>query len=159
MWFRKIFISILIIIFIVTPLSAAELENYYLQTSFYTYHYSSKEYQNNKQQLIGIERHYSNSELNGIAFFKNTYDQNTIYIYTGQNYSLHNFGKTEITAKFTYGIVHGYDDENGKYNTWMHDMETFPALVFAVGLRRKPYRLEIIPFADAGIIITGGLEF
>jgi len=159
MWFRKIFISTLLIIFIVNPLSAAELENYYLQTSFYTHHYSNKEYQNNQQHLIGIERHYSNNQLNGIAFFKNTYDQNTIYIYSGKNYYLSKLGNTEITAKLTYGIVHGYDDENGKYSTWMHDMGTFPALVFAVGLRKKPYRLEIIPFADAGIIITGGLEF
>ena len=74
-------------------------------------------------------------------------------------YYLSKLGNTEITAKLTYGIVHGYDDENGKYSTWMHDMGTFPALVFAVGLRKEPYRLEIIPFADAGIIITGGLEF
>lgn len=154
-----IMILIILMVFIVNPITAAELENYYFQTSFYTHHYSNKDYQNNQQQLIGIERHYSNSKLNGIAFFKNTYDQNTIYIYSGQNYYLSKFGKTEITAKLTYGIVHGYDDENGKYNTWMHDMETFPALVFAVGFRRKPFRVEIIPFADAGIIITGGLEF
>jgi len=159
MWIRKIFITIIIIIFIVNPLSAAELENYYLQTSFGTHHYSQKDYQNNQQQLIGIERHYSTNELNGIAFFKNTYDQSTIYIYKGKNYYLADFGKTEITAKFTYGIVHGYDDENGKYNTWMHDMGTFPAIVFAFGLRNEPYRLDINPFADAGIIITGGLEF
>ncbi|MGM0500555.1 MAG: hypothetical protein ACQERL_10175 [Bacillota bacterium] len=155
----KITVLVIVLIFIFNPISAAELENYYLQTNFYTHHYSQKNYQNNQQQLIGIERHYSNNELNGIAFFKNTYDQNTIYIYGGKNYYLADFGKTEITAKFSYGIVHGYDDENGKYNTWMHEMETFPAIVFAVGLRREPYRLEIIPFADAGIIITGGVEF
>lgn len=156
---RTMFLIVLIIIFTAFPLTAAELENYFLQTSFHTYHYSEKDYQNNQQQLLGFERHYSNNQLNGISFFKNTYDQNTIYIYGGRNYSLTKLGKTEITAKFTYGIVHGYDDEDGKYDTWMHDMETFPAFVFAVGLRRKPYRLDIIPFADAGIIITAGVEF
>jgi hypothetical protein len=140
-------------------IKAAELENYYLQTSFHTHHYSNKNYQNNQQQLIGIERHYSNHDLDGISFFKNTYEQDTIYIYWGTNYYLFSFGKTEITAKFTYGIIHGYDDVNGKYDTWMHDMNTFPGAVFSLGLRRKPFRVDIVPFADAGIIITGGLEF
>lgn len=159
MRFQTILLKILIIIFISNPLGAAELENYYLQTNFYTHHYSQKDYQNNQQQLIGFERHYSNNELNGISFFKNTYGQSTIYVYGGRNYSISKLGKIELTAKFTYGIVHGYDDENGKYDTWMHEMETFPAFVFAVGLRSKPYRLDIIAFADAGIIITGGVEF
>jgi len=103
---------ILIFVFLTTPLAAAELENYYFQTSFYTHHYS-----------------------------------------------LFSIGRTEITAKFIYGIVHGYDDENGSYSTWMHQMGTFPGAVFSFGLRREPFRLDIVPFADAGILVTGGVEF
>jgi hypothetical protein len=41
----------------------------------------------------------------------------------------------------------------------MHEVTTFPGFVFSFGLRREPLRLDIIPFADAGIIITGGVEF
>ncbi|MFW5736743.1 MAG: hypothetical protein ACOCXB_05265 [Halanaerobium sp.] len=159
MVFKIVIISLLLIIFPVTAIEAAELENYYLQTSFHTHHYSNKDYQNNQQQLIGFERHYSNNDLDGLAFFNNTYEQDTIYLYWGTNYNLFSIGRTEITAKFTYGIVHGYDDENGKYDTWMHEMETFPGVVFSFGLRRRPFRLEIVPFADAGIIVTGGVEF
>ena len=150
---------LMIIILIAAPIKAAELENYYLQTNYYTHHYSQKDYQNNQQQLIGFERHYSNDDLNGIAFFKNTYDQSSVYIYKGRNYLLGSIAKIEITAKFTYGIVHGYDDEDGKYETWMHEMGTFPGAVFGFGLRKEPFRLDILPFADAGIIITGGVEF
>lgn len=159
MVFKTFIISLIILILPAVSIEAAELENYYLQTSFYTYHYSEKNYHNNQQQLIGLERHYSNNDLNGIAFFNNTYGQNTLYIYGGTNYSLFSIGKTEITAKFTYGIIHGYDNEDGKYNTWMHDMNTFPGFVFSFGLRREPLRLDVVPFADAGIIITGGVEF
>jgi len=159
MWGKIINLTLLIIMITAAPITAADFENYYLQTSFFTYHYSEKDYQNNSQQLIGIERHYSNNELNGIAYFKNTYKQDTIYIYGGTNYYLFSIGKTEITAKFTYGIVHGYDDENGKYTTWMHELTTFPGAVFSLGLRREPFRFDIVPFADAGIIITGGVEF
>ncbi len=159
------FIILVLVLFLIIniiplkKLEAAELENYYLQTSFYTSHYSEKNYKNNQQNLIGIERHYSDNSLNGISFFKNTYEQNTFYIYTGDNYTFFNMGNLQFTGKFTYGIVHGYDDENGKYSTWMHKVETFPALVFGFGLRYEPFRLDIIPFADAGIIVTGGIEF
>ncbi|TDO91288.1 hypothetical protein DFR79_10936 [Halanaerobium saccharolyticum] len=156
---KIIIMSILIFIFFTNPLIAAELENYYFQTSFYTHHYSQKDYQNNEQQLIGLEKHFSDNDLYGIAFFDNTYEQESFYLYKGTNYNLFSIGKTQITAKFTYGIVHGYDDENGKYDTWMHDMGTFPGAVFSFGLHRGPFRLDIVPFADAGILIIGGVEF
>jgi len=149
----------LIILILANPAAAVEIENYYLQTSFFTQHFHQRDYQNNQQHLIGLERHYANNDLDGIAFFKNSYDQDTIYIYRGTNYHLFSIGKTEITAKFTYGIVHGYDDENGKYTTWMHQMTTFPGAVFSIGLRREPFRLDLVPFGDAGIITTGGIEF
>ena len=155
----KALFILIIILFLPFKLNAAEVENYFLQTSFYTFHYSQKDYQNNHQQLIGLERHYTDKSLNGIAFFENTYAQNTIYVYKGKNYEFFKMGGWQITGKFTYGIVHGYDDEDGKYNTWMHDMETFPGIVFGVGFRKKPFRVDILPFADAGIIITGGVEF
>jgi len=156
---KIIIMSLLIVLLLFNPINAAELENYYLQTSLYTHHYSNKDYQNNQQQLLGIERHYSNNDLDGLAYFKNTYDQDTIYIYRGTNYYLFSLGRTEFTAKFTYGIIHGYDDENGKYDTWMHERGTFPGAVFGFGIRRKPLRIDVLPFADAGIIITGGIEF
>ncbi len=159
MVFKALFLSLLLIFLPAADVEAAELENYYLQTSFHTHHYSNKDYQNNQQHLIGIERHYSDNDLDGIAYFKNTYEQKSIYLYWGTNYYLFSVGKTEITAKFTYGIIHGYDDENGKYNTWMHEVQTFPGAVFSFGFRREPFRLDIVPFADAGIIITGGVEF
>lgn len=41
----------------------------------------------------------------------------------------------------------------------MHQMGTFPGAVFSFGLRREPFRLDIVPFADAGILITGGVGF
>lgn len=156
----KIIIILGLFLFSFNPIiNAADIDNYFFQTSLYTLHYSDKNYQNNKQNLLSFERHYKDQSLNGIAFFKNTYGQNTIFIYHGKNYHLSSIGNFNLTAKLTYGIVSGYDDEDGKYKTWMHEMETFPALVFGVGIQKKPYRLDIIPFADAGIIVTGGVEF
>lgn len=159
MVFKALILSLLLIFLPAANIDAAEIENYYLQTSFHTHHYSQGVYQNNEQKLIGIERHFSDNDLDGITFFKNTYEQNSIYLYWGTNYNLFSINNIEITAKFTYGIIHGYDDENGKYSTWMHEMGTFPGAVFSLGLRYKPFRLNVVPFADAGIIITGGLEF
>lgn len=159
MKFKIIVLSLIIILFSISTIKAAELKNYFFQTNILTFHYSDKDYQNNSQQLISFERHYNNQSLNGIAFFKNTYDQNTIYVYKGKNYTFFKKGDWALTGKFSYGIVHGYDDENGKYDTWMHEMETFPAIVFGLGLKKNNFRIDILPFADAGIIITTGIEF
>lgn len=156
---KSIILILIIIIILPINLQAAEIENYFIQTSLFTNHYHDGTYQNNNQNLLGMERHYKNNRIDGLAFFKNTYSQNTWYIYWGKNYLVRKFNSFSITAKFTYGIVHGYDDENGKYNTWMHDMETFPGIVFSLGLKKGPFRIDMIPFADAGIIITGGVEF
>lgn len=156
----KIIIGFLIIIlFPITTINAAELENYFFQTSVLTYHYSNKDYQNNDQKLISFERHYTDQSLYGIAFFQNTYNQNTFYIYKGKNYTLLEKGFWDLTGKFTYGIIHGYKKENEDHNTWMHKMETFPGIVFGIGLKRNVFRLDLLPFANAGIIITSGIEF
>ncbi len=158
---KKVFLilNLILFIFIFNLTSRAEKGDYYLQTSLHTIHYSNKDYQNNQQRLIGIEYHYPNNNLFGISYFKNTYQQSTRYFYFGRYYDLYNFKYFTLTAKLTFGIVDGYDNSSGEYNTWMHDMETFPGFVFGIGIEKDPFRLEVIPFADAGIIILTGVEF
>ena len=138
---------------------SAATGNYYLQTSLHTFHYSDKDYQNNQQQLLGLEYHYPNDNLFGISYFKNTYQQSTRYFYFGRYYELYDFKYFNLTAKLTFGIVDGYDDSSDEYNTWMHKMETFPGIVVGFGIEKNPFRIDIIPFADAGIIILSGVEF
>lgn len=159
MRFKIIVLVLIIILAPASSLQAAELENYFFQTSLLTFHYSNKDYQNNNQNLISFERHYSDQSLMGIAFFKNTYNQNTFYFYRGENYNLVEKGLWTLTGKLTYGIIHGYDDENGKYDTWMHKMESFPAVIFGLGLKKDSFHIDILPFANAGVIITSGIEF
>lgn len=156
----KILLLILIILLLpINNLEAAELENYFLQGSLYTCHYDSKDYHNNNQQLIGLERHYSDQRLDGIAYFKNSYDQSTFYIYKGKKTNFFSLKNLVFTGKVTYGIVHGYDDENGRYTAWMNQVGTFPALVLGFGVKWKNLKLDVIPFADAGLIVTTGIEF
>ena len=42
MKYRLIITALIIILLMFNPVNAAELKNYYLQTSFYTYHYIEK---------------------------------------------------------------------------------------------------------------------
>lgn len=158
---KKVFLSLTLILILVIFQVRAEAEkgNYYLQTSLHTFHYSDKDYQNNQQRLLGLEYHYPDNNLFGISYFKNTYEQSSRYFYFGRYYDIYDFKYFNLTAKLTFGIVDGYDNSGEEYNTWMHDMETFPGIVFGLGIERKPFRLEIIPFADAGIIVLSGVEF
>ncbi|MFW6280794.1 MAG: hypothetical protein ACOC2I_02960, partial [Halanaerobium sp.] len=158
---KKVFLilNLILIIIIFNGAVRAEEGNYYLQTSLHTFHYSDKDYQNNNQGLLGLEYHYTNNNLFGISYFKNTYEQSTRYFYFGRYYELHDFKYFSLTAKLTFGIVDGYDNSSGNYNTWMHEMETFPGIVLSLGLEKKPFRLDIVPFADAGIIVLTGVEF
>ena len=158
---KKVFLilNLILLTLIFNGSLSAATGNYYLQTSLHTFHYSDKDYQNNQQQLLGLEYHYPNDNLFGISYFKNTYQQSTRYFYFGRYYELYDFKYFNLTAKLTFGIVDGYDDSSDEYNTWMHKMETFPGIVVGFGIEKNPFRIDIIPFADAGIIILSGVEF
>jgi len=165
---KKVFLIIVLcsmLIFMANINTAAERESsrekssYMLQTSIYTLHYDPQDYQNNNQRLIGLEYHYPNSNLYGVSYFKNSYEQPTWYFYFGRYFEIHRFSGFRLTSKLTFGIVDGYDNHDGRYNTWMHQMETFPGIVASIGIKKNSYRLDIIPFADAGITVLLGLEF
>lgn len=159
---KKVFLTLIIVILCLTftqKTKAEEQGNYFIQTSVHTIHYSNKDYQNNHQKLLGLEYHYPSGLLYGLSYFKNTYDQSTRYFYFGKYYELYKFDSFSLTSKLTFGVVDGYDNNSEEYNTWMHDMETFPGIVAGIGIKKDFLRIDIIPFADAGIIILSGIEF
>ncbi|MCC3144670.1 hypothetical protein LJ207_04935 [Halanaerobium sp. Z-7514] len=146
-------------LFLPKQIMAQENSSLYFHTSIYTTHYTPRDYHNNHQNLMGIEYHYQDKKLKGISYFLNSYRQPTWYFYSGRYYPLFERRGFKFNAKLTYGIIHGYDDEGGEHSTWMHNMGTFPGFVFGFGIEKGPYKLEIHPFADAGLITTIGIEF
>ena len=84
-----------------------------LSVSPYVQHFNlSGEYDN--VWLIGIEREHPNGKLDGIAFFNNSFDQPTVYVFPfGQAY--HGiWGVPKLSFKWTAGLLYGYLGEYKK---------------------------------------------
>ena len=158
-----IIILLTIIFFPVFKISAGEIEtnekNYFIQTSLYSRHWSNNSRHNNDQNLIGLEYHFSDSSLLGLALFNNSFSQPCFYIYKGKSYIWREFNQFKLKKKITYGLIHGYDDENGKYDGFLNKIKTFPAIVPGIGIEYREMELVVAPFASAGFIITLGIKF
>ncbi|MFO7819144.1 MAG: hypothetical protein R6V17_02800 [Halanaerobacter sp.] len=61
--------------------------------------------------------------------------------------------------KVTYSIVHGYDDENGKYSGIINQLGTFPTILPTIGFNYKHLVVELVPLANEGFMITSGVRF
>ena len=166
--FKKINYLVIIILFFLffipnLHINASEVKNkenhFFLQTSFYSRHWSNNARHNNDQELIGLEYHLTDSSLYGLALFNNSFSQPCFYIYTGKTYSWKQYHQFKLTKKITFGIIHGYDDENGKYDGFLNKVGTFPAIVPGIGIEYKGIELDIAPFASAGFIINMGVKF
>lgn len=133
---------------------------FFLQTSSMTYHWNQNPDRNNDQGLLGLEYHSSSKKrLYGVAHFQNSYFQPTWYLYTGRSYDFKEISNFKLYGKVTYGIISGYDDENGKYSAYMNRLGTFPAVLPSFGMEYKDYALEVSLFGIAGYIVNFGVKF
>ncbi|MGM0501023.1 MAG: hypothetical protein ACQERJ_00715 [Bacillota bacterium] len=154
----------LIILFCSGTLTASELGKsnkgqFYLQTSLMTAHWDNDPDTNNIQELIGLEYYVSNSDLYGLAYFKNSAFQPSWYFYKGKIYPWKKINDFKLYGKLTYGIITGYDDEDGRYDAAWYELGTFPALLPSAGVKYNSFSLEISLFANQGFIVHGGVKF
>ncbi len=136
-----------------------EQGSFFLQTSLLTHHWHPAPDHNNNQKLIGMEYHKPNSIVLGGLHFKNSYFQPCWYVYTGKIYDLKKIGNFKISGKLTYGIITGYDDENGRHRAYLNRLGTFGAIVPTLSVNYKDLSLEFSLFANAGYIINAGVKF
>ncbi|MBM7623264.1 hypothetical protein [Sporohalobacter salinus] len=166
---RIIKISLLLLLFIITitcsQITAAKQTKknnkafLSLRTSLLTHHWNNNSDYNNSQELIGLEYHSPNSNLYGLIHFKNSYSQPCWYIYTGKSYNLKQISYFKIYWKLTYGIITGYDDEDGRYNSYLNRIGTFPVIIPSICIKYDKLSLEASLLANAGFIITTGIQF
>ncbi len=82
-----------------------------LTLSPFTQHYHPKP-EHRYVWLVGIERVDTDHSLMGVAFFNNSFGQDSVYIYPwGQTYP-HLWGHEKLTGKWSAGLLYGY---TGKY--------------------------------------------
>ncbi len=144
------------------PLAAAgetpspdQSQRWYFQTSYYTRHYSPDPRHLNDQNLINFERLTASNNLYGAAFFDNSFNQPSQYVYVGRRWRP--FENAELVHfKLTAGVLHGYKGE-------FQDKVPFngrgisPAILPSIGLSGNRFATEIVLFWTAGAMFTAGV--
>jgi hypothetical protein len=135
--------------------AAQDSPRWYFQTSYYTRHYSPDPRHLNDQRLVNFERLIGNDNLYGAAFFDNSFNQPSQYVYVGRRWRP--FESAEIVhVKLTAGVLHGYKGE-------FQDKIPFngrgiaPAILPAVGISGNRFATEVVLFWTAGAMFTAGV--
>jgi len=151
-----------------------------LQTSVWTTHYSSNPEHHERQDLINLEYQAPESyrfdwqeELDrggwtgwladvdwvvGGAAFKNSYNQQTFYVYGGGQYDFYEGEHTRVYGKLTAGLIHGYRGEH-RDRIPFNRHGVAPAIVPGLGIQYRRVGVEVIPFGNAGVMIGAGVYF
>lgn len=148
--------------------------NLLLKTSMYTRHYSDDPRHNNHQRMINLEyiarsdygpawtdRAFAHAPqtrwLVGAAAFRNSFGQDSTYLYGGFRREIVSMEHTSIYVKLTGGLLHGY---RGKYRDKIHfnRFGVAPAVLPSVGIDHRRINLELVPFGTAGLMVNIGLH-
>ncbi len=147
-----------------------------VQTSFYTTHWSNDPDHHERQNLINLEWTFAEKDndtiqrpsgsdwrdeirwLVGGATFKNSFNQQSTYLYAGGRYDYYETASTRAYAKLTAGLLHGY---RGEYRDKIpfNRYGVAPAILPAFGVEYHRVNLEMIPFGTAGVMFNIGYVF
>ncbi|WP_254276468.1 hypothetical protein [Halomonas sp. 3H] len=137
---------------------AMELSHVLVQTGLYTDHFSPDPDHTNNQQLMAVELHNPELWFTGLARFKNSFGQDSHYLYVGRELPIWESGDTRVRAKLTAGALHGY---RGEYRDKIpfNRHEVAPAILPTVGASWKRLEADLIVFGAAGLMVTAGWRF
>lgn len=126
-----------------------------VQTSLYSRHYSPKAEHNNRQDLIGLERHDEAGWLYGAATFRNSFSQRSYYGYVGKRFDSSRY---PLYAKVTGGLLQGY---RGEYRDKipLNRFGVAPVIIPSVGAHYGPVATELVLLGFNAAMITAGVRF
>ena len=130
---------------------------WYFQTSAFTRHFDPKPHHNNAQRLLNVEWQGENDWILGGAYFYNSFDQPSQYVYGG--YMWRPFDDLRgAYFKLTGGLVHGYKGEH-KDNIPFNGLGVAPALLPSIGISGKRFATELVVFGTSGVTWNVGFYF
>ena len=91
-----------------------------LQFSPYTHHFVYDS-EHSDVVMIGIEREYSNTKLDGITLFSNSFGQPTMYLYPWGGIYRSIGGIQPLSFKWTAGLLYGYKPPYENKVPYNHD--------------------------------------
>lgn len=133
-----------------------EIESWSVQASIYTYHFDPEPDHVNNQNLLGIEAHFENRWIAGVAVFDNSFGQNSQLVYMGKSWRL--FQSRYWYFKLTGGLLHGYK-EPYEDKIPLNGLGIAPAIVPALGFKYKYFVAEAQLGGLAVLVLTAGVRF
>lgn len=134
--------------------SAAEQR--FVYTSLYTTHYDPDPDHVDGQPMVGVEFEIPGNRLVGMAFFDNSFGQDSQYLYWGKKWHVRE--SEHWYLKLTGGLLRGYKepyDDKIPFN----GLGIAPAVIPAIGYRYKNRYVEFVQLGFAAGMITVGRTF
>jgi hypothetical protein len=107
-----------------------------LQFSPYTHHYTF-DAAHRDVVMIGLEREYPNAKLDGITLFRNSFGQESLYIYPWGGAYRSIVGVKPLTFKWTAGLIYGYVD-SFENKVPLNYKGFSPGLIFGLAYEFRP---------------------
>jgi len=143
----------------VATLAATDTNDYrwQLRTSVYTTHFDHDPEHNNRSRLLGLD-YYPKSRpgwLVGGSTFRNSWDQQSVYIYGGRRYE---WIPGHLYGKLTAGVLYGWRGEH-QDAILLNQLGVAPAIIPAIELRAGRFTGEFVVFGINGLMVNMGMFF
>jgi hypothetical protein len=152
----KLFALMALIMLISEGVNAFEITEWRLRTSVYTKHWDPDPEHNNSPGSLNLEFKEASGWLYGAAFFDNSFDQFSQYVYVGREWSM--FSRDWAYVKVTGGLIHGYK-EPYEDKIPLNGLGIAPAIVPTIGVKYKRVHSELQILGLAAITLTVGFDF
>src|SRR3954471_10714308 len=127
-----------------------------LQSSPFLYHIHSGAH-NDVPRTIGLEWEPAGSSLEyGAAYFRNSFYQDSGYIYVGKRWFAEDNGQG-FFLNVTGGIMYGYRGENADKVPFNHQGVGL-AVIPAVGYQYRSFNTQVVLLGAAALMITFGFD-
>lgn len=136
--------------------SGWDIDQWYVFTSLYTYHFDPDPDHVDNQKMLGLESQMKNQWVFGLAIFDNSFGQNSQYLYTGYKWDL--LGSQHWYFKLTGGLLHGYKEPYDE-KIPLNGLGVAPAIVPTLGFQYKFFVAEANLGGLAVLTITAGIAF
>ncbi len=134
------------------------LDHILVQAGLYTSHFSNDPEHTNDQGLISLEWHTPDRWFAGGARFRNSFSQDSHYVYAGREFPFFQGNEVGFRAKLSAGLLHGYRGEYRDKIPFNH-LGVAPAILPSLGARWGRAETDLIVFGTAGIMVTAGWRF
>lgn len=110
-WYRRVLMTPLIVLTgAALPAAATDADEWRFAVSPYTHHWRYNA-EHKPVWALGLERQRSDDSLWGVAFFSNSFGQDSSYWFYGERYTGF-WGQPKLFAQWSAGLLYGY---RGKY--------------------------------------------